>query len=269
MKLVWCSDIHTDFLPFPEELGIYLAPVGDALVLSGDIANGSTLKQNLLAISSVYRKPIYFVLGNHDRWGGSFAEAASDVLEAEAEDPNLCWLRGKVVTLSEGVAITGEDGWYDASCGDAQDSSIIMRDWIAISDLAKDFNRTAWLFGYREELIATIRRLAAESAHRALSVLTEAAKEHSRVIFVTHVPPFEELAMKHGQIDNSEWRPWYCSTMMGDVLLNVADQFPGVTFQVLCGHTHSRAKCSPRPNLVCKAAQATYSVPDFEEVISI
>ena len=269
MKLVWASDIHLDHGASPTVFGKDLAPVGDALILSGDIASGMCLHSSLVGLAKAYGKPIYFVLGNHDLWGSSFEWAARDALDAESQNSNLCWLRSKVVTLADGVAITGDDGWYDAYHGSADDSRIIMRDWIAIQDFAGKFDRTAWMFGYRDELIAAIRKAAAPSARRAKESLRVAAATHSRVIFVTHIPPFRELAVRSHDVENHEWIPWYCSQMMGDAILSVADEFPGVSFEVLCGHTHMRAVCSPRENVTARTAQATYAVPDYEDVILI
>jgi Icc-related predicted phosphoesterase len=269
MKLIWCSDIHLDHVAFPDELGLYLAPMGDALVITGDISSGLMLRNNLLSLVNSFGKPIYFVLGNHDIWGGSFAEAAADVQDAESIDSKLCWLRRKVVTLAPGVALTGDDGWYDAAYGNAEESQIVMRDWLVISDLSSEWDKGEWSFGDRGHFIYVLRKFALQAALRAEESLREAANDHSRVIFATHIPPFKELAERPRDRDNFDWLPWYASKAMGDALLKVAAEFPQVQFEVLCGHTHARGKFAPADNLKARSSKAIYGHPDYEEIIQL
>ena len=75
MKLAWLSDIHLDMVS--KETVIQL---GNAInecdceraIITGDIANGRSVIQVLSLLDETVRKPIYFVLGNHDSYYGSF-----------------------------------------------------------------------------------------------------------------------------------------------------------------------------------------------------
>ena len=70
MKLAWITDSHLDFVRYPEEWwSETLKTECDAFVFTGDVSNNHHLTSNLLMFTSGDR-PVYFVLGNHDYYGG-------------------------------------------------------------------------------------------------------------------------------------------------------------------------------------------------------
>src|SRR4051812_23762211 len=74
MRLAWATDVHLNFVSGPQIAAFAQALVAgepDAVVLSGDIAEAPTLREHLLAVEAVVQRPLYFVLGNHDYYGGS------------------------------------------------------------------------------------------------------------------------------------------------------------------------------------------------------
>ena len=70
----WLTDIHLEFLRdkkavgFVEELA---AREFDGIFLTGDISNAGRLEFHLRLFEDNYQAPVYFVLGNHDYYGGS------------------------------------------------------------------------------------------------------------------------------------------------------------------------------------------------------
>ena len=72
----WGTDVHLDHLnddrrkivEFAESL-VAQGPTG--ILLTGDISVANQLVLHLSAIESVVKRPVYFVLGNHDYYGSS------------------------------------------------------------------------------------------------------------------------------------------------------------------------------------------------------
>ena len=82
MQLAWTSDLHLVFLrPSATGAGGLLSWLEglarepfDALAISGDISEAPSLREHLGLLESYVRRPIYFVLGNHDFYRGSFEQ---------------------------------------------------------------------------------------------------------------------------------------------------------------------------------------------------
>src|SRR5262245_40164061 len=124
MNLLWLTDPHLNFLPdvwASKALGQYLCRERsfDAVVLSGDIAEADSLRELLSAFAQgVAPRPVYFVLGNHDYYRGSFASVRRS-LRGDLREPNLIWLdEAEVALLDEETALVGHQGWFDARLGD-------------------------------------------------------------------------------------------------------------------------------------------------------
>jgi hypothetical protein len=83
----------------------------------------------------------------------------------------------------------------------------------------------------------------------------------TEIIVLTHFPPFEEACLYRGRKSEPSALPWYSSKLMGDMLLSIADENPTVNITVLCGHTHSSAQTSPRPNLRVIVGHSDYGNP--------
>src|ERR1700687_1709725 len=74
LRLGWLTDIHLNFVPSPKRAEFY-AQVRqenlDALLLGGDIGDAHSVTKLLAEVANGLQIPIYFVLGNHDFYGGS------------------------------------------------------------------------------------------------------------------------------------------------------------------------------------------------------
>ena len=69
MNLAWLTDIH--LLPEKDRCLFYrtlLHPDIDGLMISGDIAEATTISSILFEMAHHIMKPIYFVLGNNDHY---------------------------------------------------------------------------------------------------------------------------------------------------------------------------------------------------------
>lgn len=71
MKFLWITDIHLNFVSLDKRKQFYQGlKDGDAIVISGDIAEAPSIAKILSEVADHVGKPIYFVLGNHDYYHG-------------------------------------------------------------------------------------------------------------------------------------------------------------------------------------------------------
>lgn len=260
-RLTWCTDIHLNFLKHPEaqkRFGEALVKETDclAVLVTGDISEAHVLKHHLEQFKEGVGCPLYFVLGNHDFYHGSFKEVHEKAATFDG------WLDGKAaVELTPSTALVGHGGWYDALYGEPYSPKFgAMSDWFIIQDLR---GLT------RKELVKRCRQFSKQYAQAARVSLEAAVKSYKNVIFATHYPPFKEATWHEGQHSTAEWLPWFSSKIMGQMLVEVAMQNPGVNILVLCGHTHGSGRCMPLPNLYVATGEAKYKFPDVAGVIEI
>src|SRR5690349_2418414 len=94
-RLAWATDIHLNFAE-EEAIGRFLDELAgaapDALALAGDIAEAEGLEGHLRRIGAAVSCPVYFVLGNHDYYGGSIAAVRAAMVELSARSDRLRWL---------------------------------------------------------------------------------------------------------------------------------------------------------------------------------
>ncbi len=139
-RLARGTDWHLNFLKpaarqeFIERLACTAA---DAFAITGDISDGTNLEQDLRRMGSAISKPVFVLLGNHDRYHSSFAAAEDMVQLAAALHPHLHRLTGgQLVELSPDTASLGVDGRTDGTAGLGSASQMELNDFRLIRDLA-------------------------------------------------------------------------------------------------------------------------------------
>src|SRR6516164_3441479 len=120
-RLAWLTDIHLNFVD-ASAVEAFLRSVAqnkaDVFLLGGDIGEAPDVARYLNAIHDVVRRPVYFVLGNHDFYRGSIAGVRSKVRTLISACPNLHYLSDSgVVPLTEKTCLIGHDGWGDGRIG--------------------------------------------------------------------------------------------------------------------------------------------------------
>lgn len=273
-KYVWCTDIHLDFLDGPEDVGRvhdeFATPLSqidsDGVFLTGDISLAEDVVRHLGIIDKIVQRPIYFVLGNHDYYGGSWNGVRQAVRDLCKKSKNLFYLtEEKVVPLTDDTALVGHDGWYDAYCGDVTRSNIVMTDWMKIDDYAR--SGAISFFGPRAivpslgKIVALSRSQAALSAEHVRRHASTAAKKYKTVVILTHVPPWPEAHRHDGKSGDPSAHPWYTSMSMGNAINAVAAENPETRFEVFCGHTHGLFDVQVSDNVYCHVGGAEYGRP--------
>lgn len=265
MRLAWATDIHLDHATESARRKFCLAvnEQADALVVTGDIAESHILGSALTALATLTERPVYFVLGNHDFDRGSIAGTRRQVDYVVGE--GLVYLsQAGVVELTPNTALVGHDGWADGRLGDLDRSVVILNDFLLIDELQ------CWRDSHNLDKPALRRMLATlgdEAAEYLRSVLVPAAAKYPHVIVATYVPPFREAAWYQGRPSADDFLPLFACKAMGDVLLEVAQSYPGCQILVLCGHTHGGSELAVQNNLHVMTGRAEYGKPRIEIVL--
>ena len=270
-RIAWLTDIHLNFLDdagrrrFLESIA---ATSPDAVLLAGDIGESPDVAAHLQEMAAAVRRPIYFVLGNHDFYHGSIVRTRQAVTDLAAASEYLVYLSaGDVVGLTPTTALVGHDGWGDARLGDYDRSEILLNDFLLIEEL----NRLSVgpFQPDRALLRQALEALGDEAAEHFARVLPEALESHRRAVAVTHVPPFREAAWHEGRPSDDSWLPFFASKAVGDCLLDVMRSRRDRELLVLCGHTHGSGEIQPLDNLRVLTGGAVYHQPAIQEVLQL
>ncbi len=264
MLVAWVSDIHFDFL-YKTEIHQFLRSIkkthADAVFISGDIGQASSVVRYLEKIGNYLERPIYFILGNHDYYHGSIRRVRSLVRRLHRTSDHLHWVTDAgVIPLNHDTVLVGHGAWGDGRLGDFERSSIRLNDFRLIRDLS-GLSRSSQL--------KKIMRLGDEAARHFRNVLHEAAQKARRIIVLTHVPPFGEVLAVGQPSLNGEHLPFFGCKAVGDVLLAFMHEHPNHHMIVLCGHSHQRGHIDILPNLEVFSSHAVYGYPEIQEIFDL
>jgi 3',5'-cyclic-AMP phosphodiesterase len=265
-QLAWLTDIHLNFLR-PPAFDAFLASLAttaaDAFLIGGDIGEAPNVALKLNALSNRLRRPIYFVLGNHDFYRGSIAGVRATIRDLCSAKPDLHWLSDAgIVPLTKEACLIGHDGWGDGRLGDYHGSDVMLNDWGLIGEFG----------GFDEppdQRLDKLHTLGDESAAHFRTVLPEAVRRFHHIIVLTHVPPFREACWHEGQISDANWLPHFTCKAVGDALVEVMAGAPEHRMTVLCGHTHSTGEAQVLPNLHVLTGAAIYGKPMIQRMMEV
>jgi Icc protein len=258
MRLAWLTDIHLNFVDAPtiQRFLESVAAQADAVAISGDIGESHDIYFYLRRIEEIVKKPIYFVLGNHDFFRGSISQVRRIVTEVAEESKYLKYLTATgVEELTPRTAIIGHDGWADGRLGDIEKSDVILNDHLLITELAVCWNGVEL---DRQKLKPILAALADEAAWHFERVLEAAASTYPNIIALTHVPPFREAAWHRGKPSDDNFLPYFASKAVGEVMKNVMQAHPQSNLVVLCGHTHGGGEIKVLENLRVMTGEAAH-----------
>jgi Icc-related predicted phosphoesterase len=273
MKLAWLTDVHLNLVrsdTLSSLLNSVRASAVDAIVISGDIGESQSVCTYLTELDVELDVPIYFVLGNHDFYGGSIREVRKSVQQLVSSRRWLVYLTNcGVVELTKSTALVGHDGWADARFGNFEHSEVILTDYVSIDELKPPELCAEQIIRPKPELKILLQRLAEEGAAHFKTCLDEALKTYEHVVAVTHVPPFREACWYGGRLSDDNYLPHFSSRVIGDVMLSAMIRYPKKHLTVLCGHTHGSGKTNILPNLEVLTGGAEYGCPVISRVLEI
>ncbi len=240
MRATWLTDIHLNFLR-PLALKAFFdrvkAEQPDALLVTGDIAEGDSVAKFLGQMIDHIGAPIYFVLGNHDFYRANIRVVRGDIPRANKRATYM----PAIPSIQLGrVTMIGVDGWGDARCGDLA-STVQLSDW----NLIEEFKKTKTDRNARNELL---QRLGTAEG-RLLAEKLAAVAGVPELLVLTHVPPYPEACVYDGEQSGPAWTPFFTCIATGEVLDAHAKAHPHQKITVLCGHSHGLGTYQRFPNL--------------------
>jgi Icc-related predicted phosphoesterase len=112
MKILICSDLHTDF---HADHGLSLIKgLGDAdvIVVAGDISSGASNITTALKMLCTKYENVVFVSGNHEYYNSSFSVIDNLLKDFEQLNSQFHWLNNSRVDIN-GVSFIGATLWFD------------------------------------------------------------------------------------------------------------------------------------------------------------
>jgi predicted phosphohydrolase len=264
MRVVWATDIHLNFLG-SHGRAVFFSSLHDCqpdvVFVTGDIGEAPCLRELLYEMRQAIDVPLYFVLGNHDFYHGSIETVRRGIQDWCYTQSDLTYLSfSGLIELTPKTVLIGHDGWGDGRYGDYHQSPVQLSD----QKLIRDFQGLD-----REAVLAKLQALGDESALYLRDVLGQALASYEQVLCLTHVPPFKEACWYQGKMGNDDWLPYFACKAVGDVLLDVTQDWPDATVTVLCGHSHHEGIVDMLPNLRVMTGPADYGAPCISQVLEI
>jgi 3',5'-cyclic-AMP phosphodiesterase len=263
-RLAWLTDIHLNFLK-PHQYNGFFGKVRayspDALVITGDIGEGRSIGFFLQTLDKHLQMPMYFVLGNHDYYYGSFKLVSALMRKMCAELPRLSWLdEAGVVELTPDTALIGHGSWPDGRFGTYHTSEVELLDYYVIEEFVGLDKQTR---------LGKLNALGDAAASHFRRVLPQALQQYKHVYAAMHAPPFREASRYKGQISKEDFLPHFTSKAVGEALREIMLTHPEHTLTVLCGHTHGAADERILPNLHVLTGEAEYGKPVVQKVFDL
>ena len=236
MKIAFLADLHLNFVSkFVIDKLIKEMSICDMAVIAGDISEAPSLQQVLDYLAKGFNKPIYFVLGNHDIYYGSFGEVTKRCWERNGEANQLAkWLTPLgIVELTKDTCLIGTDGWYDCRNGDFFGSDMELNDFKLIYEMKAHHGKY--------NLFSLCNKLGDETAAYIDEMFPKAALKYKNIIFLTHVPPFIDASLYLGKPASQASLPFFSNKAAGDAIKRFAKTYPKINVCVACGHSHDPA----------------------------
>lgn len=262
--IAWLTDLHLNFVGRHdvEELCNAIRDSGaKAVLITGDIATSDHICRYLEYLADNLRRPIYFVLGNHDYYGSSIQRINFEVGGVVSASKYLVWLsRSDVIELTPDTCLIGHEGLADGRLGDPIGSQVDLNDYHRIKELIQPT---------KELRLAVQHELGDEAAAHLSIQLAEAVQRYRNIIVALHVPPFAEACWHEVKNTDVNYLPHFGCKATGDVLKAAMQAHPEVSMTVYCGHGHSEGYAEILPNLKVFTGGAKYYYPCITDIIEL
>jgi 3',5'-cyclic-AMP phosphodiesterase len=256
--IIWISDPHLNFL-HASAITTYGKQIAaenpEAVLISGDIAEYENFDAALFLLVKKLKCPTYFVLGNHDIYGGFHEQAQNKARKIKF---SKYLTHQSFIELTPKIALIGNDGWYDGRNGNYMDSRVDILDFTAIKDLK---------FLSKIQRLELFQKWTDDAAVELRETLDKALKAgYDEVFCITHVPPCKEAGWHNGKLQNDEWAPFFSNAVVGPSLVEVAKNYPDQHVTILAGHTHSSGYHKPSFNVEIFTGAAEYRETSYVKI---
>jgi predicted phosphohydrolase len=259
---LWFTDVHFDYAG---ELNLFkfidtvnqFAPKG--VFITGDIANGISIENDLKYISRNCKTNIYFVLGNHDRYFSSFKKVKQKIKRLCKKYKNLFWMpEAGVVELNDKNALIGVDGWFNFSYTKPK-NILFTNDWFMIKELLVNYSV--------KSKMQFINKIIDDGCKIIKSNLETALEKYEHIHMLTHFPPFIEASGNEKLFFKDFWNSYDVNTKLGNLLKDIMKNYPDKKLTVYCGHTHKWKRVEVASNMECIVGDSRYFNPSFSKTI--
>jgi predicted MPP superfamily phosphohydrolase len=262
-SLTWLTDPHLEFCGPRTRHQLYDSlnqAAGEIVIITGDLSAGPHRLAQYTELAEHIKKPVYFVLGNHDRYGTTFANTEVVVERVTARFSHLVRLNGsQLIALNDSVALVGVDGWADGLGGEGPATKVRIDDFDQILDFATE---------PEPEVFRAMKERAGKYRQALKPSLLRALKRYQITLLATHVPPYEGAAWHEGAPSSPAYQPFFSSPSMGKMINAALAEYPGKRVLVLCGHTHSSGIYRDG-NVLVLTAGARYGFPEISKTIHL
>ena len=262
-RILWLSDLHLDKTTANQRRRLFDQIAGtqsDCIVITGDISTSRQLAEHLALLAAASSpRPVYFVTGNHDYYGSSFAEVDAAINDLCAKVGNLHYLNGRqIIPLNRDTCLIGHHGWPDARAGFGDRSWLRSPDHRAIQDFRKLT---------RNQFLLRMQELGRETAASIRQILPLALTCYRHAVLLTHAPPFAQAVRYNGSPCGPLHLPHYANVSAGLAIRGIARAFPRRRITILAGHSHSSSVTHIGPNICMRVAQARTGRPGLLEAL--
>lgn len=243
---------------------------GEIILLTGDISESPTLTSEVFWLSENLKRPLYYVLGNHDfyhsdfRTGEIFANCANKFIKL---DQQIIYLPARdFVKLNADTILLGFNGLYDCrnfkrnELEDFIDGIQIQNDFQynknlkEIYDLCESYENKLKLVQYYADNEVNIFE------QKLLKLIkTNEFSNINKIIIATHVPP---IYYKNPNVKYEYDLPGFDSNKKFlELLCKYSEEYKSIQFTVFCGHNHYGGY-SKLDNLEIFCKKSQYGYPD-------
>lgn len=248
LKILWLTDTHVDKISaenYQELLDFIIASKADGMWLTGDIGDPPRNIEFLKALFERYKKPVFFVLGNHDFYKYKIADMRFKMTQLVKSYPLANYLSETPGLDSDGHLMVGMDCFANTG----QD---IIQQMTWDSDHILDLDALN-----ESHLTAQLNALAEKDAKRLLKKCQQQIHTHiKKVSILTHVPPSDSMKGQFLVKPHQKNRSVFYSLTLSDVLHQLASDFPSVQFNVYSGHIHQTQLYQIAGNMMGHVAKA-------------
>jgi predicted phosphodiesterase len=244
LRVAFTSDIHVDHHPevIARVASRARALEADVLIVAGDLTPHLDRLAEALRGLRQGAERVLFLAGNHDLWsvgdGPDSKARYLDLIPGVCARAGVDCLHHDTIDI-DGVTFVGQTGWYDYSLRDPEHAEAIPIDAYASGRFGKlfwsDKRFVRWPGLTRQDGSLDDAALADTMSARLATSLDHVAADR-RVVVVTHMLPFDELAPSR-PLPWGFVRGFLGARSLGDAMIACARRGTRIT-HAIAGHTH-------------------------------
>ena len=225
----------------------------DAIWLTGDIGEPPSNYNFLDKLLSIYKKPVLFVLGNHDFYAYKINEMKDLMVKLTNKYPHAVYLSKHPGIYQGQHLIMGMDCW-------AHTGSEPLDSMTWDCDAIVDLNASDSVI-----LQSQLNQLAKLDADRLIhKALRQIDLKTQKVSILTHVPPIDAEHGKFAVKPLQKNRSVFYSEALSQVLHELGLRFSSIPFNVYSGHIHQSLRYQISDNIVGQVGRAYRPLKPFQ-----